>query len=98
MTVTLINCFEIPEGREEEFRAGWLKLTAAIKDAPGYMGTTFYRRTSDFAGRFAFINVATWKDRDSWQAATSTPEFLAILKNMKDFPGYPGLFEEEYAE
>jgi len=41
MTVTLIQSFEVPDGREEEFKAGWFKLTPALKGAPGYIGTTF---------------------------------------------------------
>jgi hypothetical protein len=41
MAVTLIQSFEVPDGREEEFKAGWFKLTPALKGAPGYIGTTF---------------------------------------------------------
>ena len=98
MPITLINCFEVPEGKEEEFRAGWLRLTENLQGAAGYLGTTFYKRAVGFVGRFAFINVAKWQDRESWQAAVSTPAFREIVESMKDFPGYAGLFEEDYIE
>jgi hypothetical protein len=56
------------------------------------IGTTFYRRAGGFVGPFAFVNFAKWKDGDSSRAATSSAEFLEIVKTMKDFRGFPGLF------
>ncbi|MGH8384051.1 MAG: antibiotic biosynthesis monooxygenase family protein [Pseudomonas sp.] len=93
----LIHCFEVPPGREDEFVQGWNRLTKILQGADGYIGTEFYRKTAD-VGRFAFINVAEWRDEEAWRAAVASEIFQAQLELMTDFTGYPGLYELAYEE
>jgi heme-degrading monooxygenase HmoA len=66
--VTLINCFEIPAGREDEFFALWQQVNAYMKTKPGYLSHRLYRALSSDAS-FRFINVAHWASVENFQAA-----------------------------
>lgn len=93
----LIHCFEVPQGREDEFLAGWHKLTAVLQGADGYYSTQLFRQTGD-VGKFAFINAAEWRDEDAWRRAVTSDAFRAELGPMADFKGTPGLYEMVYEE
>ena len=45
--VTLINPFEVPEGEDERFVAGWERARAALADQRGYLGTRLHRAVGD---------------------------------------------------
>ena len=94
MAVTLIHCFEVPSGREDEFLVAWKSLTADFAAATGYLGARLLRRSSDDIGLFAFVHVAQWASRDAWQAATAGDDYLAKLPAMRDFIGYSGVYDE----
>jgi heme-degrading monooxygenase HmoA len=66
--VTLINCFEIPAGRENEFFGLWQQVNAYMQTKPGYLGHTLYRSLTPDAS-FRFVNVADWASAESFQAA-----------------------------
>jgi len=36
--VTLINCFEIPAGQEDDFFRLWQQVNAYMQTKPGYIG------------------------------------------------------------
>ena len=46
--VRLINCFEVPAGREEEFFAAFQKVNAYMRAKKGYVGHKMHRRTVAF--------------------------------------------------
>jgi heme oxygenase (mycobilin-producing) len=39
MTVTLINPFEVPKGKEDDALAYWERCDAIMKKAPGFIST-----------------------------------------------------------
>jgi heme-degrading monooxygenase HmoA len=41
--VTLINSFEVPEGRVDECLALWREAAAVLKRQPGYIATHLHR-------------------------------------------------------
>jgi heme-degrading monooxygenase HmoA len=58
-SVVLINVFEVPEGKDEEFLAGWEQGKAIMERQPGYVSSALHR-SLDPAAKFRYINVANW--------------------------------------
>ena len=57
--VTLVNCFDIPAGREDEFFALWQEVNAYMRLKPGYLGHRMHRAATPDAP-FRFVNVVQW--------------------------------------
>src|SRR5690348_15976140 len=92
--VTLINCFEVPAGRQDEFFAAWKTMNTFFRAQPGYIANRLHRAVSPTA-RYQFINVVEWESADAYQAAHATAEFKERVQRpeWRDFPNVPGLFE-----
>jgi heme-degrading monooxygenase HmoA len=60
----VVYWWRVKPGREEQFREGWRRGTAAITRTYGSLGSRLCR-TED--GRF--VGVAEWPDRDTWRKA-----------------------------
>jgi len=67
MSVTLVNCFEVPAGRDDEFFALWRQVNAYMASKPGYLGHHMHRSLSTTA-HFRYVNVATWETAEQWKA------------------------------
>ena len=50
-SVVLINVFEVPEGKDEEFLAGWEQGKAIMERQPGYVSSALHR-SLDLAAKF----------------------------------------------
>lgn len=91
--VTLVNCFEIPAGREEEFFGFWKQVNEYMRTKPGYLGHKLHRAITPDAP-FSFVNVAQWVSAAHFQAAHDEG-FRALVSQ----PGWaafrykPGLYE-----
>lgn len=91
--VTLVNCFEVPAGREEEFFALWQQVNNYMRGKKGYLGHKLHRSLAPDA-RYRFVNVAQWASAADFQAAhdggfralVSQPEWAA-------FRSTPALYE-----
>jgi heme-degrading monooxygenase HmoA len=91
--VTLVNCFEIPAGREDEFFALWQEVNNYMRGKPGYLGHKLHRALAPDAS-FRFVNVAQWESAEhfrrshdeGFRALISTPGWAA-------FRSIPGLYE-----
>lgn len=93
MSVTLINPFEVPEGKEEEALAFWERVADFMRKQPGFVSTRLHKATVPWA-RFHLINVAEWQSAEDFQAAINTEEFNALTEPyMEVFPHFPGLYE-----
>jgi hypothetical protein len=57
--VTLINCFEVPVGREEEFFAGYQKVNAYMRAKKGYISNKMHLSLAPDA-QYRFVNVVQW--------------------------------------
>lgn len=92
MAVTLINPFEVPEGREEEALTGWDAAAEFLRKQPGFISTKLHEAIAP-GGKFHFINVAQWESAEAFQAAVTSPEFQRLTKDtIEDFPHYPALY------
>lgn len=87
---TLINVFEVPEGRDEEFLAGWEQAKQFMEQQPGYVSTALHR-SLDSQARFRYINVAVWATPQDFQAALNHPTFVA-LRDATPFAHYPSVY------
>ncbi|HEY2225033.1 antibiotic biosynthesis monooxygenase family protein [Actinomycetospora sp.] len=94
MSVTFVNCFEIPAGREDDFFARWRGVNAVMRTRPGYEEHQLYRSLAPEA-RFRFVNVARWSSSaalatahdDEFRAMVSGPDWAEIVST-------PAVYEE----
>ena len=78
MSVTLINPFEVPKGKEEECLEMWKEAAEYLKNQPGFINTKLHQSIIDDA-KFKYINVAEWETPESFFKAVDTDEFKKIL-------------------
>ena len=87
--VTLINPFEVPEGEDERFAAGWERARAALGDQRGYLGTRLHRSVGD--SHFRFVNLARWSSPLMFARATRRPDFRAAAAGLP-YTAHPALY------
>ena len=93
MAVTLVNCFEVPAGREEEFFSLWRQVNAYMRNKKGYLGHKLHRSLAPDA-RYRFVNVAQWASPAEFQAAHDEG-FRALVQQpaWEPFTSTPALYE-----
>jgi heme oxygenase (mycobilin-producing) len=89
-TVVLINPFEVPEGREQEFLKGWQQAAEHLRQAPGFLSTRLHE-SLDPQAKFRFVNVAEWESPQHFQAAMSSEVFQQMRSQMP-WVAYPALY------
>ncbi len=91
--VTLINCFEVPEGRDDAFFALWTEVNEYMRKKPGYRSHRLHRANSPEAP-YRFVNVADWGSLDELAAARDEG-YLKLLgrPEWREFPSSPQLFQ-----
>ena len=68
MSVTLINLFSVPKGKEDEFIRLWEAIKVDITKQPGFISGKFHMSLKPDS-RFNFINVALWENEEEyWKA------------------------------
>ena len=92
-TVTLVNCFEVPAGREDEFFDLWKQVNAYMRQKKGYLGHKLHRSLAPDA-KYRFVNVAQWASAADFQAAHDDG-FRALVSDAKwrPFSSLPGLYQ-----
>ena len=94
MSVTLINQFTVPAGRDEQFLALWRPVNDVMRAQPGYRAHALHRALGpDAAGRY--VNVATWASMEDFRAAHAAPAFreLTARPEWAEFPSRPAVYE-----
>jgi heme-degrading monooxygenase HmoA len=91
--VTLINCFEVPAGREDEFFRLWQEVNAYMQRQPGYLEHKLHRAVTPDAS-FRFVNVVRWASMQHFQAAHDDG-FRALVSQpaWSAFRTHPALYE-----
>jgi heme-degrading monooxygenase HmoA len=92
--VVLINRFNVPAGRDEEFLSLWREVNRHMRSQPGYLSHQLHRAIADTdAGRY--VNVATWESAEALQAAHQSERFRALTSQpaFRDFPNSPATYE-----
>jgi heme-degrading monooxygenase HmoA len=86
----LIEPFEVPADRDDEFLSGWEKAHAVVATRPGYLGTRLHRATGP--ADFRFVEVARWSSPLMFSRTLQTPEFREASEGM-GFRSHPALYE-----
>jgi heme-degrading monooxygenase HmoA len=86
----LINAFEVPEGQDEAFLAGWEESRKIMARQPGYVSTRLHQ-SLDPEARFRYVNVAVWESPQAFQAALESRDFTANRERVP-FTNYPSLY------
>jgi heme-degrading monooxygenase HmoA len=91
--VTLINSFEVPAGREDEFLELWKQVNTYMQTKPGYLGHRLHRALAPEAP-FRFVNVARWASMADFQGAHDAG-FRELVSNpaWTAFPSRPFVHE-----
>lgn len=91
--VTLINCFEVPAGRENEFFALFQQVNNHMRAKKGYLSHKMHRSLAPDA-RYRFVNVVQWASFEDFKAAHDR-DFLAMVNRPEwaDFHSTPGVYE-----
>ena len=93
MSVTLINPFELPPGREEDAVAYWDRCADVLRRQPGFISARLHHAIMPGA-RFALVNVAEWESAEHFQTAVSTSDFQAVAApEASDFPHSPAMYD-----
>jgi len=92
--VTLINCFAVPEGRDEVFERMWTEASAYFRAQPGFVSLRLHRAVTPGA-QYRWINVAVWESEQHYLAAHGTDEFRRVVTadGWDEFPNVPNLYE-----
>jgi heme-degrading monooxygenase HmoA len=89
--LVLINAFEVPEGREEEFIRGWEATRDYLKSQPGYVDTALHQAVSPDPD-FRFVNVGRWQSPQAFQQAIQSEGFRQVSAALADFRPHPALY------
>jgi heme-degrading monooxygenase HmoA len=93
LAIVLINCFEVPMGREDEFLAAFRQVNAYMRAKPGYLGHKLHRALAPEVS-FRFINVVQWASAEQCRAAHDAGFRELISKpEWAVFRSTPGLYE-----
>jgi heme-degrading monooxygenase HmoA len=93
----LINCFEVPADRAEEFLDLWGQANDLLRDAGGYRSTRLHQALAPDA-RFSFVNVAELDSVETWRSVITGAEFQALSARMADFHPTPALYRVAVAD
>jgi heme-degrading monooxygenase HmoA len=91
--VTLINCFEVPAGQEDEFFGLFENVNAYMRAKPGYLAHKLHRAVTPDAS-FRFVNVVQWASAEHCRAAHDEA-FRSLISQpgWEVFRSLPGLYE-----
>jgi heme-degrading monooxygenase HmoA len=84
-SVVLINAFEVPEGRDEEFLMTWEHARDWLREQPGYLGTRLHR-SLDPNAEFRYVNRGTFRTADEFTKAISNPAFPGGAMRFRSHP------------
>jgi heme-degrading monooxygenase HmoA len=91
--ITLVNSFEVPAGRENEFFTLWKQVNTYMRQKPGYLEHKLHRSLAPDAP-FRFINIARWASQEDFDAAHDEG-FRALVTQpaWAAFRSRPALYE-----
>jgi len=92
--VTLINSFDVPEGRDDAFVQLWTETSGYFRQQVGFRGLLLHRALSPTA-RYRYVNVAQWDSAEEFSSAHQSDEFFRLVGQpaWKEFPSNPSLYE-----
>src|SRR3954471_13558710 len=92
--VTLMNSFEVPEGRDEAFLELWTETSHYFRAQPGFLSLRLHRAVTPGA-ECRYVNVARWASDAAYRAPHNAAEFFQLVGQdaWREFPSRPALYE-----
>lgn len=75
----IVNCFEVPAGREEDFLALFREVNGYMRAKPGFIGHQLHRSLAPDA-HFRFVNLVEWESPERLGAARDDEYHKLISK------------------
>ena len=69
MNFCVIYRFKVRPGMEESFKEGWSRLTEAIRETRGGMGSRLHKTDNGW-----WLAYAQWPDRQHWESSQTANE------------------------
>lgn len=73
----VIYRWRLRAGMEEQFQTAWAKLTEAIRDERGGLGSRLHR-----ADDGSWVAYAQWPDRETWERSQASESAAAVASAM----------------
>jgi len=90
--VTMVNAFELPNERVEEFLDAWRPRAERASASPGFVDFRMHQALGEAS--LPLVNVAHYASVEAWKALQADPEFQARKAvNPPYATANPGLFE-----
>jgi heme-degrading monooxygenase HmoA len=89
--VVLINAFEVPPERDEQFVREWERARGFLATQAGYIDTALHRSLAPNAD-FRYVNIARWQTPGDFQAAIQSEGFKRLWNESAQFPNHPALY------
>ena len=91
--VPFVNCFEVPQDREDDFLVLWREVNDYMAAKPGYVSHRLHRSLAPDA-KFRFVNYAQWETPAHWRAAHDEG-FRQLVSGPEwaEFSSTPALYE-----
>jgi heme-degrading monooxygenase HmoA len=90
--VTMVNAFELPADRVDEFLDAWRPRARRASEHAGFLGYRMHRAVGPT--RFPLVNIAHYASVERWRALQADPEFRARKAvNPPYASANPALFE-----
>lgn len=86
----LINVFEVPAGKEEDFITWWDRSSEELRREPGFIDAKLHRSVRPGA-RFQFINIAHWETTTALEQARD--KHASLLQSLTVGKGNPAFYE-----
>ena len=92
--VTLMNCFEVPGGRDDAFTDLWTNTSGYFRVQRGFQSLRLHQALSPNAP-FRFVNIANWSSIELFQAAHATEQFRTLVSRPEwsEFPSSPAIYK-----
>lgn len=87
--VVLICAFEVPEGEDELFLAGWDRTREALAARPGSLGARLHRSLAP--ADFRFVEIGRWSSPLAFARALRQPDVERAAAAMTH-PAHPALY------
>ena len=93
-SVTLMNSFLVPEGRDEAFLQLWTQTSEYFRSQPGFLSLRLHRAVTP-GTQYRYVNVARWASDSHYRAPHNTDEFRRLVTQdaWREFPSTPVLYE-----
>jgi len=88
--VVLVNPFEVPDGEDDRFLAGWDRARETLARPQGYLGTRLHRSLGP--ADFRFVDITRWSSPLMYARALQRAEFREAARALP-FASHPALYQ-----